>query len=181
VQLCPAPTVVPLARSHARAVSTHASQARGFALETLSPRPRQIELGHDHPLGQLCVACAYVEPLPLARVCSESTLWRPSAIGLSQIADGFSNPAEGLFNETLAPIPLRTQLRMRSHSNRALQQDLNDLGPEAFELEILDTLPTSDRPNYDPSDDLRTLEALWLEKLSPFGDRGYNAKPKGTA
>jgi len=75
---------------------------------------------------------------------------------------------------------LRIQLRMRSHSNRALQQDLNDLGPEAFELEILDTLPASDRPNYDPSDDLRTLEALWLEKLSPFGDRGYNAKPKGT-
>jgi hypothetical protein len=76
---------------------------------------------------------------------------------------------------------LRTQLRMRTHSNRALQQDLNDLGPEAFELEILDTLPTSDRPTYDPSDDLRTLEALWLEKLSPFGDRGYNARPKDTA
>jgi len=76
---------------------------------------------------------------------------------------------------------LRGQLRMRSHSNRALQQDLNDLGPEAFELEILDTLPPSDRPNYNPSDDLRALEGLWLEKLSPFGGRGYNAKPKGTA
>jgi hypothetical protein len=73
---------------------------------------------------------------------------------------------------------LRAQLRMRSHSNRTLQQDWNDLGPEAFEFEILDTLPASDRPNYNPSDDLRALEELWLEKLSPFGDRGYNAKPK---
>jgi hypothetical protein len=75
----------------------------------------------------------------------------------------------------------RAALRLRSHNNRSLQQDWNDLGPEAFEFEILDILPASDRPNYDPSDDLRALEGLWLEKLSPFGDRGYNAKPKGTA
>jgi hypothetical protein len=27
----------------------------------------------------------------------------------------------------------------------------------------------------------RALEELWLEKLSPFGDHEYNAKPKGTA
>ena len=30
----------------------------------------------------------------------------------------------------------------------------------------------------DPTDDLKVLEQLWLEKLSPFGTRGYNAKPK---
>lgn len=68
----------------------------------------------------------------------------------------------------------RAQLRMGVHVNRALQGDWNDLGPEAFEFEVLDALPASDEPTYDPSDDLRTLEELWLERLSPYGDRGYN-------
>src|SRR5262249_11927591 len=72
----------------------------------------------------------------------------------------------------------RAQLRFGMHSNRTLQKDWNEFGPEAFEFHILDTLAPPDRSDYDPSDDLRVLEALWLEKLSPFDDRGYNAKPK---
>ena len=32
--------------------------------------------------------------------------------------------------------------------------------------------------DYDPADDLRTLQELWFEKLSPFDERGYNARPK---
>ena len=39
--------------------------------------------------------------------------------------------------------------------------------------------PPSDRPGYNPADDLKALEALWLEKLMPFEERGYNARPKG--
>lgn len=72
----------------------------------------------------------------------------------------------------------QAQLRMGLHPNRELQQDWNALGPEAFEFEILDTIEPADRADYDPSEDLRALEALWLEKLSPFEDRGYNAKPR---
>jgi hypothetical protein len=72
----------------------------------------------------------------------------------------------------------RAQLRLGVHSNRVLQKDWTEFGPEAFEFQILDTLKPPDQPDYDPSDDLRVLEALWLEKLSPFEDRGYNAKPK---
>jgi len=72
----------------------------------------------------------------------------------------------------------RAQLRLGMHSNRALQKDWNEFGPEAFEFDILDTLAPPDRPDYDPADDLRVLETLWLEKLSPFDDRGYNAKSK---
>ena len=29
------------------------------------------------------------------------------------------------------------------------------------------------RPEYDPADDLRLLESLWLDRLQPYGDRGY--------
>jgi group I intron endonuclease len=75
----------------------------------------------------------------------------------------------------------KAELRLGGHRNRALQQDWNEFGAEAFELEILDTLPPSDRPAYDPAGDLKALEEMWLEKLMPFGERGYNVKPKGAA
>ncbi len=75
----------------------------------------------------------------------------------------------------------RAQLRLGAHTNVGLQKDWNELGPEAFEFEVLDTLAAPDRPDYDPSDDLRVLEKLWLEKLSPFKDRGYNTQPKRTS
>ena len=48
----------------------------------------------------------------------------------------------------------RAQLRAGSHRNKALQQDWNAFGMEAFALEILDTLAPSDRPTYDPARDL---------------------------
>ena len=75
----------------------------------------------------------------------------------------------------------RTQLAMGVHPNHSLQRDWNELGPEAFAFEVLDTLSPPSERDYDPSEDLRVLEELWLEKLSPFGGRGYNAGPKRAA
>jgi hypothetical protein len=72
----------------------------------------------------------------------------------------------------------RAQLRLGRHANATLQKDWNDLGAEAFVFEVLDTLAPSERPDDDPGEDLRTLQHLWLERLSPFGDRGYNSRPK---
>jgi len=73
----------------------------------------------------------------------------------------------------------RAQLDLGSHPNRALQADWDELGSGSFEFEILDTLaPPADRPDWDPANELRALEALWLEKLSPYGDRGYNPGPR---
>lgn len=72
----------------------------------------------------------------------------------------------------------RTQLQFGGHRNRELQRDWNELGPDAFAFEVLDTLEVPDGPpGYDPADDLRMLEALWLEKLEPFGERGYTPRP----
>jgi hypothetical protein len=75
----------------------------------------------------------------------------------------------------------RAALRMGSHQNRELQKDWAAFGAEAFEFEVLDTLTPPERPNYKPSDDLRALEELWLDNLSPFGERGYNPEPKRPA
>lgn len=73
----------------------------------------------------------------------------------------------------------QAQLRMGAHTNRALQSDWNEHGPEAFAFEVVDTLKAPpDQPDYDPASDLKVLEALWLEKLSPFEEQGYNAKPR---
>lgn len=72
----------------------------------------------------------------------------------------------------------QSELRLGGHRNRELQQDWLKFGAAAFEFGILDTLSPSEQPGYDPADDLRALEELWLEKLSPFEERGYNTKPK---
>jgi hypothetical protein len=72
----------------------------------------------------------------------------------------------------------RWQLSMGAHVNRKLQQEWNQFGPDAFAFEILDVLPIPERSGYDPSDDLRALEEMWLDKLSPFEDRGYNEKTR---
>jgi hypothetical protein len=72
----------------------------------------------------------------------------------------------------------QAQLRLGAHRNRDLQQDWNALGAGAFTFDVLDTLEPPDEPGYDPAEDLRVLEQLWLDRLTPFGERGYNAKPK---
>jgi hypothetical protein len=71
----------------------------------------------------------------------------------------------------------RFQLRNDLHRNKELQQDFNTLGMDHFAFEVLDRLAVKEAPGYDYSDDLRTLEALWLEKLQPYAAGGYQ-RPK---
>lgn len=72
----------------------------------------------------------------------------------------------------------RAELQIGCCRYRALQQDWNEYGPEMFEFSVLELLEPSESPTADPAGDLRVLEELWIEKLSPFGDRGYNERPK---
>lgn len=75
----------------------------------------------------------------------------------------------------------QAQLRLGAHRNAALQEDWNTLGAERFAFEVLDTLSAPETPGADRAEDLRTLEALWLDKLKPFGPAGYNPPPKPSA
>ncbi|HEX8831298.1 MAG TPA: GIY-YIG nuclease family protein [Longimicrobium sp.] len=71
----------------------------------------------------------------------------------------------------------RAGVRLGAHPNHGVREDRKTFGPDVFAFEVLDTLALpDDQPDYDPTGDLRTLEAMWLEKLSPFGERGYNGK-----
>ena len=66
------------------------------------------------------------------------------------------------------------QLNAGGHPNKQLQADWNQLGRAAFEFEIVDEIAPSPGLNLDYRSELTSLEDLWLEKLQPFGDRGYN-------
>jgi hypothetical protein len=70
------------------------------------------------------------------------------------------------------------ELRLGVHRNVELQRDWGALGEAGFVFEVLDTLTPKDTPGYDPTDDLRALEQLWLEKLAPYAPAGYNPPPK---
>ena len=79
----------------------------------------------------------------------------------------------GIFNR------YKLQLKMGNHPNAALQAEWNEFGAESFVFEILDELTPRENPGYDYHEDLTSLEDLWLEKLEPYGERGYNEKKIG--
>lgn len=73
---------------------------------------------------------------------------------------------------------LTFQLNAGSHPSKSFQADWNEFGRDAFEFETLeDVMPRSDT-NYNYAADIETLEDLWLEKLEPYGDKGYNERKK---
>jgi len=65
-------------------------------------------------------------------------------------------------------------LKIDSHRNKALQNDWHEFGPDNFVFEILEEVQMPDNPNFNLKDELTLLEQIWLEKLRPFGERGYN-------
>jgi hypothetical protein len=70
---------------------------------------------------------------------------------------------------------IRFQLKMGNFLPSAgLAKDWNELGEENFVIEVIDELKPVDDPTYDYRDDLKELESMWLEKLKPFGERGYH-------
>ena len=72
----------------------------------------------------------------------------------------------------------RFLLGIGSHPNKALQKDWDDLGPDSFVFEILEEVKRKDDPDFNLKDELTLLEMIWLEKLQPFGEHGYNLDPR---
>jgi hypothetical protein len=66
-------------------------------------------------------------------------------------------------------------LEINGHTNKILQKEWNEFGANKFVFEILEVVKVNDDdPNFNLDDELTLLEQIWLEKLQPFGDRGYN-------
>jgi len=68
----------------------------------------------------------------------------------------------------------RFMLTIGSHLNKALQKEWNEYGAESFVFEILEVVKVKDEPGFNVEDELALLEQIWIEKLQPFGERGYN-------
>jgi hypothetical protein len=103
---------------------------------------------------------------------------KPLSMGIYQIKNlasgktyiGKSTDLPGKINRE------KFQLKYSMHMNKELQNDFNILGEEKFSFEILDRLQPKEEPNHNYSEDLRILEEMWLEKLQPFGAKGYHKK-----
>lgn len=104
----------------------------------------------------------------------------PRVMGVGQVRNTVSGKLLVVSGKDLPALLNRhqAQLRFGSHQNRELQTDFAAVGLEGFAFEVLDTLSPSEDPAYDPTDDLRTLETLWLDKLSPYEPVGYNRRPR---
>lgn len=84
---------------------------------------------------------------------------------------GSAENVEGRLNR------IRFQLKLGNYPVKEIQQDYNDAGDAAFEIEVLDYLAPKEDSNNNYREDLNMLEEMWLDKLQPFGDKGYNIKP----
>jgi hypothetical protein len=75
----------------------------------------------------------------------------------------------------------RCALAAGSHPNTALQSDWQRQSSEQFAFEILDELTPREATREELLEDLTFLETCWLERLAPYGERGYNEPPKTRA
>jgi hypothetical protein len=71
----------------------------------------------------------------------------------------------------------RLFLAQGGHRNARLKADVAALGVDAFVLEVLEVLAEDDGLVY-RRDALARLERVLLERLKPYGDRGYNPPPR---
>ncbi|TDF99458.1 GIY-YIG nuclease family protein [Paenibacillus piri] len=72
-------------------------------------------------------------------------------------------------------VTLQGQLDMGRFANSQVQKDWKELGADAFAYEVLEEKETEGVS--DVRWELKQMEKRWLEKLQPFGDRGYNKPP----
>ena len=70
----------------------------------------------------------------------------------------------------------RFTLDMGTYQNKQLQIEWKEFGNEAFVFEVLEILKTPEDGYFDAKDALKKLKEKWLDKLQPFGERGYNSK-----
>jgi hypothetical protein len=72
----------------------------------------------------------------------------------------------------------RFELNAGGHMNKELQADWKQYGEAAFQIEVLELVDIKDTPFFSMKDELKKLEEKWLEKLQPYGDKGYNSQSK---
>lgn len=101
---------------------------------------------------------------------------RKFAMGVYQIRNtvngkifiGSSVNLDAIFNRH------RIELTLGSHRIAELQRDWKEFGEESFAFEIL--AEVEEKEGADHAADLKQLEAMFIEDLSPFDDKGYHTR-----
>jgi len=73
-------------------------------------------------------------------------------------------------------LTIQAQLDMGRFANGRLQQDWKELGSEAFTYEVLESKDAGEVT--DRRWELKQMAKPWLEKLQPYGEKGYNKPPQ---
>ncbi|MGC4001564.1 MAG: GIY-YIG nuclease family protein [Anaeromyxobacter sp.] len=73
----------------------------------------------------------------------------------------------------------KVELSRGVHRNARLRADLAARGPGAFVFEVLEILEEPEDGLAYRNDALKQLEARWIERLQPWGERGYHDAPAG--
>lgn len=69
------------------------------------------------------------------------------------------------------------QLEMGRSPFQDLQREFNEFGRDAFTIEVLEVLEEPKEGPFDLNDALKKLKERWLERLQPYGERGYHTRP----
>ena len=69
-------------------------------------------------------------------------------------------------------------LKTSNKRAKALHIELLVYWENVFELKILDQLLPLESGNYNPTEDLKTLRALWLGELKPYEHAGFYPEKK---
>ncbi len=69
---------------------------------------------------------------------------------------------------------IQSQLEIGRHINSQLQTDWKEFGSQAFTYEVLEEKETDEVT--DMKWELKQIIKPWLEKLQPYGDKGYNKR-----
>ena len=85
---------------------------------------------------------------------------------------GSSKDLKGIINRN------RFQLKSGLHMNKQMQRDFSEAGEANFSFEMLDYLKPKNDLKRDYAEELQMLEEMWLEKLHPYDERGYNAQKR---
>lgn len=72
----------------------------------------------------------------------------------------------------------RAKLGGAHHKSLKLIAAWKEFGEENFVWEILEEVFPRSEPGYDYKADLEFLEDLWLDKLQPYDENGYNERKK---
>ncbi len=71
------------------------------------------------------------------------------------------------------------ELNLGSHRNKDLQREWQEFGADSFVYEILSELKQEEgSTTADNNKALKTLEAMFMEELMPYNEKGYHQKAR---